>query len=72
MERDPRKVKGSKREKKPYHIQALKSKGCIRRRSNDMGALGEWPTWDRVRESSVRPEVEGTTEASSPFTGWYF
>lgn len=51
MERDSRKVKGSEREKKPYHIQALKSKGCTRRRSNDLGALGEWPTWGRVRRT---------------------
>lgn len=73
MGRDSGKVKGSEREQEPYRIQALKSKGCARRRSNDMIGFGKWPTWGRAREGSVKPEVEGTSRNNTLLTSvWYF
>lgn len=70
--RDSGMMKGSEREQEPYHIHALKIKCYVRRRSNDMGGFGEWRTWGRAREGSVRPEMEGTSRNNTLLTVWYF
>lgn len=71
-DRVPRKGKGSEREQKSYHTQALKRKGGPRRRSGDREAFWEWPAWGQAREGSVGPEVKGTSGDNTLFTGWYF